>query len=204
MKKNIILKINNESYFKVKPENKYWCKFDDIIIFFHYKKKKYLALKYECLFSGINDLKGLLELALDNKLQLHKSINSDIGYLWNEYLQGNKDDLFFKMNDDGTKEWIGKDYLLWCPSQGENTWIFNKDNRIFLEVTPGYKWHFSDIEEAKKNEKDYITYDEFIKNYKAIAIVEIDKEVARKLLIQLDDFLKHIEENDKHDFDKET
>ena len=57
-----------------------------------------------------------------------------------------------------------------------DTWLYNQNNKIYLEITPGYMWHFSD----QINKEDFIPYDEWIKNYKPLVIIEIDKVIARQ------------------------
>lgn len=35
------------------------------------------------------------------------------------------------------------------------TWIYNIDNKIVIEITPTYKWHFDEPDEESD---EYITY----------------------------------------------
>lgn len=192
MTKDIIFKINNDSFFKIEQSGQFdeLFRYDEVIILFYYKENKYVVFNNDFLIWALRCLLEL-EFAIDNKLELDKSMKLDIGYLWNEILHNN--DL---------SDWPGEKYLLWSSKKGlSTTWLYNKNGKIYLEISPTYKWHSL---KPKKNDKDYITYKEFIKNYKPIAIIEIDKEVAKKWLIQTNELLKIIEQNDKLYFDKEV
>ena len=63
-------------------------------------------------------------------------------------------------------------------SKQYNTWLYNKNNEIILEITPTYPWHF---DKPAKNES-FVPYEEFIKNYKALVIAKIDKKQAQEWL----------------------
>lgn len=138
---------------------------------------------------AIEKLNTLLTKALHNKLQLHESIQQDIGYLWNELLQ-DRLKLLARVNQEGGNRWIGTCYLLW-EIKGLDTWLYNKDEKIFMELAPVYKWHFDDPETGE----DYITYDEFIKDYKPYLIVEIDKKVAQQWLAKTEELMQIIQDN---------
>lgn len=113
---------------------------------------------------GIEVFNKLLKKAITYNLGLHESITEDIGYLWNEYLQTELDQRkkrFVKKDNF----WVGLNNFLW-EIKGFDTWLYNKDNKIFLEITPTYKWDYEEIEH-----EEYVPYREFIKNYKTIDIL---------------------------------
>ena len=144
----------------------------------------------DTLIESLLSFKELLKQALEGFL-LPESIKEDIGYLWNTELHG--DTNFPTYQWQGANLWIGEKYLLWSVAQKNSTWLYNKDNKIFLEITPVYPWHFL---EPEPNEQ-YYSYDEFIKNYKPIVTVEISKDIAKKWLEQTDELLNIIKKNDK-------
>ncbi len=94
---------------------------------------------------------------------------------------------------EGNKYWIGQDYLIWESLDQYDTWIYNKNNEIFLEITPIYKWHYKDPE---KEDKDYLTYEDFKKIYKPTLITKIEKETAKQWINEIDELIEIIKIND--------
>ena len=148
----------------------------------------YTLSKHNCIGLDIEVLNNVLKWALDNQFHLHPSITKDIGYLTNEYFQDSTKELFIR--NDGGKSWIGINHLVWS-SRGIGTWLYNKDSTILLEIAPLYKWHYSD---PKKGE-DFITYEEFIKNYKPYFILELNKETAQQWLNKTEELLTIMQQN---------
>src|SRR3990167_1546125 len=190
------LKLNfNECEF-ISFESKYllealsFC--DDIIINIYIRKMHLLA--DDCLQYNLFALREMLQEAIGELLVLHKSISEDIGILWNMELNGNSGMSYIEY--EGQQFWVGEKYLLWStPSKCNtnlSTWLYNdKNGNIIFEVTPTYHWHYSDPE---PDDKDYIPYEQFIKSYKPLCVKIIPKDVASKLLEQIDEFLKGLEE----------
>jgi hypothetical protein len=138
-------------------------------------------------------LQILLKSALANNLQLHESITIDIGFLDNEDCQEKKNLIY-----DGI-HWVGRKYAFiagyWNEKSWFSSWIYNDGlGNIVFELTPKYKWHFYNKKEAKKY-KDYVPYEEWIKNYKPLLIRVIPREIAQQWLHQAEEILKKIEEN---------
>ncbi|MHA1874808.1 MAG: hypothetical protein ACTSUC_00005 [Promethearchaeota archaeon] len=158
-------------------------------ITYHKGKRKYI-LYSDFIGLGLESFERSLTKTLRNKLILHKSITKDIGFLWNEYLQDKKEYNFVEVTLENQRFWIGDSYILW-ESRGRDTWMYN-DGAIFMEITPCYKWHSV---EPKKYEK-YLRYKEFIKKYKPIAIIKIDKDIAIQWLKQVKELRNIIRKND--------
>jgi hypothetical protein len=136
-------------------------------------------------------LQILLKSALANKLQLHESITLDVGFLDNEDCQEKKNLVY-----DGV-HWVGRKYAFIAGYLNEkswfSSWIYNDiSGNIIFELTPKYRWYFYVKKEAKKY-KDYIPYEEWIKNYKPLLIRTIPKDVAEQWLHQAQEILKNIE-----------
>lgn len=170
------------------------CCYEAPIIFFHDASQIVIASDF--VRYNISGLSHLLSKVLAKQLMLHSSIIKDIGYLYNEYLQGlyseslqkNKELVYEKM--EGIDHWVGEAYKLFdC---NPTTWLYNDyDENIILEITPNYPWHFSEPKEGE----DFIPYEEWIKSYKPVLIRAIPVEVARQWLEQANMILKKIEEN---------
>jgi len=173
------------------------CCFQEYVNIFLGSRKYLLALdSIRYLMLEFNDL---LTKALKIKLKLHKSITKDIGYLWNEKLQGKPGLIYMKLED--RNYWVGLNNLLWSTRDTMNpqldTWIYNDHvENIILEITPAYPWHFSDLEEAEKD-INYLPYEEWIKSYKPLLATTIPKDVAHTWLEQSNNILKIIDENVK-------
>lgn len=177
-----------------------FCKLDEIFIFndiaIKYVNKETYFLTIDCLFYLMNHLQEMFKSAIKNELQLHKSINKNIGYLRNQYLhdsiecrEGNKEEL---------PHWNGDKYHLFSTPGNADislvTWLYNnKHCDIILEITPGYKWFFK---EPDPNET-YVSYDEFMKNYKSIYTATIPLSFAKTLLMQFDILLNQSKKNEK-------
>lgn len=136
----------------------------------------FLLYDYETS-SGVDSFAALLKECI-NSHELNKSIKKDIGYLWNEYLHKKKDDTLEYITIDNINRWVGEHYLLWESSSKLAAWLYYRDGSIHLEITPVYKWHFTEPE----NEDNYISYDEFIKNYRPILTIKVDKDCAEQIL----------------------
>jgi len=101
---------------------------------------------------------------LDNKLLLSEIIH-DIGREYNEYYEGNIDNKGFMS------------YYFWGNSHKKihpffNSWMYNdRDGNVIFEITPFYPWHHT----KKKRDPKYVSYQEFIFNYKSTIKVKVPK-----------------------------
>lgn len=192
----IKFKINDKEYIEVVLQCKLQdiYRFEEIEIIFNDKNKKYTLFEKDFIIEALSGFYDLLNKVLKNQLQMHNSIKQDIGYLWNEYLQNNNNhNSVKKINKEGRKYWVGEDYLLWSSLFDISTWLYNKNNLIYLEIAPVYKWHHSDPKEGE----EFVAYDEWIKDYKPIAIIEIKKEIAEEWFKKTEEILEIIEEFDR-------
>ncbi|MBA3535846.1 hypothetical protein H0X48_05755 [Candidatus Dependentiae bacterium] len=159
-----------------------------VTINLHFGNQFYTLYKYNCIEIAIENLRNLLKQAINNELGIHSSILKDLGYLANEYFQESSQELFFRR--EKVKMWIGMEYLVWSP-RGTSTWLFNKNREIFLEITPSYMWHFSDPEEGE----NFITYEEFLKDYKPHCIFKLSKEIVLEWLNKTEELLNIMKRN---------
>ena len=167
--------------------------FDKTKIIFTDKNKEYLlAPIYNVTAELILSFCDLLHKCVNNKLKTHKSIDQDIGYMFNQWQQKQGD--FVNVEDEeGNKYWVGLDYLVW-KSPEYVTWIYNKNKSIVFQITPCYKW----LSKRKKRGDDFVSYDEFIKNYNPIFTTTIKKSVAVKWVNKLSAVRRLIEITEKN------
>jgi len=164
-----------------------------MLITFEGKNLK-LVLYENFIFEGIEVFICLLKKVINNKAGLPSSIDQDLGYLWNQKMHADSDN----------KEKYELPGPLWCSTGHEEgiceSWLYNNDQGdIILEITPSYRWHFFDPEEGE----NYITYEEFMQNYKPILFRTIPKEVAQQWLMQAEQLYAKIQENEAKELRRE-
>ncbi len=171
-------------------------RFSQVEIIFYDNLGNDYKLYSDNIFRALIKFEDLLRAVLSYKFVLNSSINptsrsQDIGYLWNETLR-DKDYIIKKIGEDGIPYWAGEKYILWLVNKPRlTTWLYNWDNKIIFEVTPN--WNY---DEPKKN-KNYMTYEKFLKNYKPCLFKEIPKETAETWLKQVQELLAVIKINDR-------
>ena len=148
------------------------------------------------LYENSDRLRELLSDALYNKLPLHKSINQDIGFLYNQYCDFIRNpatlvNSHFECIQSGPIDyWVGDYYHLWAKKYV--SWIYNNnDGDIIFEVTPFYPYSYCD----PQTEPNFITYDQWIKTYQPYLIATFSKETAQEWLDQTKCIIKTIDEN---------
>ncbi|MBC2267057.1 hypothetical protein [Listeria farberi] len=131
------------------------------------------------MLEGIRTFKTMLELALNNRLDMTAYSKYPIGYYENiEYNE-------ISMNKMETMSF--EKPLLWSSiaEVGNETFLYNSKNKVILEVSPIYKWHFDE----PKILKDFITFDEFMKQYKPYIVQEISRDIVNKFISKSTEFL---------------
>lgn len=159
-----------------------WCS-----VLFVDDHKQYKLYSFDYVSHALYPFDFLLDKALKDELELHSSINEDVGILYDQYCKEGGDKNLI-LNNDG--DWIGNDYSLWCYKELK-TWIYNKGGETYLEITPLYKWHNL---YPSSNEK-YISYSEFLSNYTPLAIIKLKKEVVKRWREQINELIRIIEAN---------
>lgn len=199
IKKHIILKLNEyeKIIISIPCDSKDLFRYDEIIIKLHTLKKKIIIFAKDFAIVAFRILKYQLTNALEGKLLLHNSIKNDIGYLWMKDLYGKSQKLVYEYNKEGQKIWVGQKYIFWStPVGGAESWLYEKNGEITLEITPTYRWPESNEKKSGK----YPTYRDFLKNYKPLVTTTISKETARRWLNKAEKILKIIEDNDSKYF----
>ncbi len=131
-----------------------------------------------------------LKEAIINNLQLDKSIDQNLGHMYNQYShemphQSSKF-VMVPTSDNSSTYWVGSNYQIWSTYNTAkpmlNAWLYNnQDGEIIFEITPTYKWSFFPDDLSDPN---FITYDEFMKNYQPILQRVIPHDVATQWLDQ--------------------
>ena len=109
---------------------------------------------------------GRIQQLINNEAIFDDSSN-DLGFEWNQFYQGliKDTDVLEKYHFESNSHKQIRPYF--------NSWLYNdKDGNVIFEITPFYPWHG----ESKKSNPDFITYKQFMKNYKPILKTIIPKE----------------------------
>ena len=117
---------------------------------------------------GFREFDNLIKnrLFFDNKERI------DPGFEYNQYCQD------FIENSDVIDKYFFESNSHTDTPPYYTSWFYNdKDGNIIFEISPYYHW--SKIEDAE-NQPGYVTYEDFIKNYKVV----IRKTIPRETLIQ--------------------
>lgn len=166
-------------------------RYDEIQVLLCTNNLKEFVLYQDFIIEALRAFKRVLERALNNKLQLHSSITKNIGFVWNEYLHD--DEVSMELDAMGNSFWVGQKHLIWnVRSSDAATWLYEKDGKFWFEVTLDYRWHFSD----PKEDEEFISYEEFMRNYKPIALFEVSRETLEEWLKRVHELLKVVESND--------
>ncbi|MCA1294988.1 hypothetical protein LBW89_18405 [Paenibacillus sp. alder61] len=130
---------------------------------------------------AVKQLYNLLTRAMNNELQLNKEfVDKGVGYYHNIYLH----ELFTTDNRDIYDP--AEKIIVWStPTEvGIETYIYNIDGEIYLEISPFYKWD-SDYPD---DEDEYQTFEEYINQHQMIDLIHIRRDVAvqwQKILHEL-------------------
>jgi hypothetical protein len=159
-----------------------------------YKDHKPTLLTDGYTYFDIRDLRDKLVKALNNELQLHPSITSDIGYLYNG--KDYNDIGFVKEGEsEGVQYWVGNKYQIWHnygPKIDYRAWMYNdKEGDIIFEVTPHYPYFLYEYKKMRR----YFPFKKWMARYKPYLKTIISREKAQEWLSQAEHFVKAVDDN---------
>jgi hypothetical protein len=126
----------------------------------------------------ITNFSTALEKSLKNELLLDRFLPiGSVGRTFSEKT-------FMEESND-----IFSEYWVWSTPGGGQTWLYNADDKIYLEISQIYPWLFSD----PKKDEVYVSFDDYIDNYKPIALVELQKSLVQSWINQCLGALREIE-----------
>ena len=141
------------------------------------------------LNEAVKQLYHLLTEALNNELQLDDDfVEKGIGYFHNIYVH----ELW--TNDDINQSDPADEFFVWSTSTevGTETYIYNVDNEIYLEICPLYKWNC----DYPDDEDEYQTFEEFLHHYQMIDLIHIERGTALQLQKILHELLEIAQANE--------
>ena len=163
-----------------RPEQRPLYLFSEVI-FTLVTQNREIILYDDFICEGLKMFTALLKKAINGQLVLERSLcGKDLGLICNEYYHEVDDDNYVYSEKEIIDDFIK--YQLWevkntitTPSNYDtNTWLYNHDNEIMLEVTPLYPHHCLETCSVE-------TYNEFIKQYTKIEAIAITKEAPSLL-----------------------
>jgi hypothetical protein len=186
----LILRLNEMEWFEIyMPRNKinwYYDPTKDLHIFDEITIE-YVNQNFKVIVAVdvINYLfpKVIFKLERAIKKQLKSPLPDEISnmsFYYNQYL----------MKEESIED-IFSQYWLFSSIKNIQTWIYNINGKICLEIGESYPDAF-DIDDEKLNKK---AYKKFMQGYKPMVIKIIPAEVAKKWLIQCKELLTKIEKH---------
>jgi len=168
----IIPEVSSKFNYYYEPTEKL-NQFDEATVYFINSANK-LELYKDVLDDALFSLNGSLRKAVSNTLLLPKTIAvGTAGYVFNNMLNGVID--------------IELEHLWVWSMRGISTLIYTINNTIYLEIVPIYPWTFSE-----PGGDNYISFDEFMKNYKPYVVEIIPHETALQWIKTSEEYLKII------------
>jgi len=138
------------------------------------------VLCHSFLISYLEEFAIALKQALHNNRQLDSYFIQNVGYYWNESINGHDEEHPFNEIYD-----ILHAYTIW--ESHITTWIYNdNEGNIILEITPYYP-HTHDPEYS------YQDFLQWMKNYKSLIKYIIPQETAQEWIHQLATILTELE-----------
>lgn len=158
-------------------------RFDEIFFILKEKDKEVIVVSESAEYV-IDITKPVLELALKDALILPKAITvGDLGRNYNIST--------YNAINDGIDDDTDYTHLSLCAGgftrTNLHTFMYNKDNKIYLEIAPVYPWIWD--EPGTVTDSNHITFDEFMETYKPIAVEELDHTTVQRWIEQCNEIL---------------
>jgi hypothetical protein len=126
-----------------------------------------------------------LEMSLKNELPLDASlVVGKVGCFFSKKKYMTADECNGQKKDD-----VFTQYWVWSSPDNIQTWLYNRDNKIYFEISPTYPWLFSDPQE----DEHYITFDDYIKSYEPVMLIELSKSLVQEWVNQCHKLLDKME-----------
>lgn len=156
------------NYFYKPTESLHIC--DQITIVFQ-KGDTQIELAKNMLDILFEVFKETLNKVINNQLILPKEYEvGKVGYAFNICVENENE-------NDGCFYSIPSAF---CNNETTKTWLYNKDNKIYLEISPLYPWLYREPRSCEK----YVSFEEYIKTYSPFAVYEISSKKTIEWLAQ--------------------
>ena len=189
MEKVLSLKINQNEHISIyvpsfkKKWNSYrkpiekLDRFDEVTVLYEIKNER-ITLEKNIIDEILYGLTIVLKKTINNERIIPNSIEiGEMGKIYN--IETKK------------KNWAidcGYNYGIFC-GKNNTTFIYNnKAGEIFLEISPLYPWAYL----KPKYRNQFISFVRFMKRYKTYALIQINKEIAKQWLEEVEGLYKKL------------
>lgn len=152
-------------------------KFDEVLVIYLKGKNETLLMR-DVIQEILTRLSGDATRALANQLQIPLSAIDPrgLGAQYNIDMYKKKRTLPYS------------DYAVFFADDTQ-TWIYNLNNKIFFEISPVYRWLHIEPESIDT----FISFEDFMRGYKAYQIFEVDRKDIEKLKKKCDLLIKKLD-----------
>ncbi|NEN80967.1 hypothetical protein [Paenibacillus elgii] len=160
----------NNSSFQFLSKKPITNKFDNVtVVFQDNQDKKYVFedVIQEAIITLYNGIKNPVELTSELEV-------GNLGQAWNIWTNNLSD-----MAEDDEED-IFRNYWMWSTREHQ-TWIYQKNEKLYIEISPSYKWHY--IEPAE--DEQVISFSEFLEHYHA-NVFELSSEQIKNIIVSLE------------------
>ena len=165
------------NYFYKPVKSLHMC--DQITIAFQQADKQTELAKnmFAILFEAFQEV---LTNVVNNQLVLPKEYEvGKVGYAFNICVE----------NENGSDNCFYSIPSAFCNNESTKTWLYNKNNKFYLEISPLYPWLYRD----PSSHEEYFSFQEYIKTYTPLAVYEISSDKAREWLAQCNTILENVD-----------
>ena len=187
--KELILKLSENELIEILTVdrinfNKIDFSYGEIQAYFVNNKEVPLCIGEETASSFFISFINNLKKAIDNELPLHESLTRNLGVLYNEYHQDQPGFFMVSSLDGLSRYWVGANYIVWSTYNTTKpmltSWLYNdNEGNIIFEVTKNYKWSTCPDD---PEDPDFMSYGDFMKDYKPLIHRTIPRDIAVKWL----------------------
>jgi hypothetical protein len=176
--------IENKFNYYYQPTEKLH-KFDEVSITFYYDENEILLYR-NILEDGMLRISDRLLEADQELIELPTEIQvGQMVYALNESGKDENSNCFKTVEFHKFWVWSVADIM-----HGAETFMYTRNGQLYLEIGKIYPWLY---DEPDLSDSNFMSYDEFMKNYKPIAVEKISKKTAQQWLEQCNRLIKQIE-----------
>lgn len=160
----------NNASFQFLSEKPVTNKFDNVTVFFednHGKQCVFKDVIQEAIITLYNGVKNQVELYSDMEV-------GNLGEAWNIWTNNLAD-----MAEDDEED-IFSNYWMWS-TRDFQTWIYRKNEKLYIEISPSYRWHYVEPTEDEK----ITSFSEFLEHYRA-NVFELSSEQIKDIIESLE------------------
>lgn len=161
----------------------------DVVTFIYESPNRCSILFHDALIMGLENFMVALENLLNEELLIPKDFSIGfLGFLFNEItyfhtIANNEMIALYEMYYEENYPSFFY-FALSTAHNGLQTFAYNVQDKMYLEIVPLYPWLHSEQEKQEDQLFDYFLFSDFMKTYKPEAVIELDEVTVRRWLDQ--------------------